>query len=257
MVKFKKQKPVSAIGSTHSDTETLTIRGKNTLTEIVGKKTFSETFFFIVTDRMPDARETTCFDACLNILIDHGLTPSALISRLVENNVPEDMQVGIAAGLLVIGNKHVGTMTGAAQIVLNGPHSGETKEEWANRIVKQHRTSKKRIPGFGHPHYSPTDPRSERLFEIATEAGCGGIYIERMRVIEDAIEKLTGKHLTLNVTGAIGALLAKIQFPVEAMRGVAVVSRAAGLVAHMLEEKETGLGQHLVSWTDRAVEVSN
>jgi len=48
MVKFKKQKPETAIGSTHSDTETLTIRGKNTLTEIVGKKTFSETFFFIV-----------------------------------------------------------------------------------------------------------------------------------------------------------------------------------------------------------------
>ena len=78
-----------------------------------------------------------------------------------------------------------------------------------------------------------------------------------MRSIENAIEKITGKHLTLNVTGAIGALLAEIQFPLEAMRGVAVVSRASGLVAHMLEEKETGLSQHLVNWADQAVEVKN
>ena len=93
--------PRTQIGSTHSRTDTLTIRGRDTLSEIVGEKTFTETFFFIVTGRMPSPGETQCFDACLNVLMDHGLTPSALVARLTEDSVPEDMQVSVAAGLLL------------------------------------------------------------------------------------------------------------------------------------------------------------
>jgi citrate synthase len=257
MANLKHPTPETAIGSTHSNTETLTIRGRDTLKEIVGEKTFTEAFYFIVTGHMPDARQTKCFDACLTILMDHGLTPSALISRLVEDNVPDEMQVGIAAGLLVIANRHVGTMTGAGKIVEEGPKAGESEKKWAERIVLEHRTAKKRLPGFGHPHYAPNDPRAERLFEIASAAGCEGTYIRRLKLIEKAIESKTGRHLTLNVTGAIGAVLTEIGFPSSAMRGVAVVSRAAGLVAHMLEEKSTGLGQHLVAWADQSVHVTN
>ena len=256
MANLKNPRPVTAIGSTHSDTDTLTIRGRDTLTDIMGKKSFTETFFFIVTGQMPDTKQTVCFDACLNILMDHGLTPSALVSRLVEDNVPEDMQVGMAAGLLVVANRHVGTMTGAGRILEEGPGEGETEEDWADRVVAEHRAAKKRLPGFGHPHYAPEDPRALRLFEIAAQAGCEGTHIRRMRLIEAAIEKSLGKHLTLNITGAIGAVLTEIGFPSEAMRGVAVVSRAAGLVAHMVEEKQTGLGQHFVAWADREVEVT-
>ena len=48
------------------------------------------------------------------------------------------------------------------------------------------------------------------------------------------------QRLPLSATGAIGALLCEIGFPVVAMRGVAVVSRTAGLLAHAIEELETG-----------------
>ena len=37
MANFKKPGPVTAIGSTHSDTDTLTIRGRDTLNDIMGK----------------------------------------------------------------------------------------------------------------------------------------------------------------------------------------------------------------------------
>ena len=42
----------------------------------------------------------------------------------------------------------------------------------------------------------------------------------------------------MNVTGALGAVLSEIAFPFEVMRSVAVISRAAGLVAHIYEEKK-------------------
>lgn len=127
MEKKSSGRPSTQIGSTHSRTDTLTIRGRDTLTEIVGERTFTETFFFIVTGRMPSDGETQCFDACLTILMDHGLTPSALVARLTEDSVPDDMQVSMAAGLLLVANRHVGTMSGAGRLLAEAVASDEGK----------------------------------------------------------------------------------------------------------------------------------
>jgi citrate synthase len=256
MSETKSAGPITNIGSTHSQTDVLTIRGRDTLSEIVGEKTFTETFFFIVTGQMPSAGQTLCFDACLTILMDHGLTPSALVARLTEDSVPEDMQVAMSAGLLLVANRHVGTMSGAGRLLAEGVAFDGDPRGWAAQTVADHRAQKKRIPGFGHPHYFPTDPRAARLFEVAKEAGCAGRHMELIRLLEQEIEKSMGKHLTLNVTGAMAAVLGEIGFPVEAMRGVAVVGRAAGLVAHIVEEKQTGLARHLIEFADQAVTVT-
>ena len=246
-------KPVTRIGSTHSRTDILTMRGRDTLSEIVGEKSFTETFYFIVTGRMPGAGEVKCFDASLNVLMDHGLTPSALVARLTEDSVPEDMQVSMAAGLLLVANRHVGTMSGAGRLLAEGTASDEDPREWAAGVVARFRAEKRRIPGFGHPHYFPEDPRAERLFEVAEEAGCSGQYVGLIKLLGEEIEAAMGRRLTLNVTGAMAAVLSEIGFPVEAMRGVAVVGRAAGLVAHIYEEKQTGLARHLIKYADEAV----
>jgi citrate synthase len=58
--------------------------------------------------------------------------------------------------------------------------------------------------------------------------------------------------LTLIVTGAMAAVLSEIGFPVEALRGVDVVGRAAGLVAHIVEEKQAGISRALLGMADRA-----
>lgn len=246
-------RPVTRIGSTHSRTDILTMRGRDTLSEIVGVRSFTETFYFIVTGRMPTEGETVCFDACLNVLMDHGLTPSALVARLTGDSVPEDMQVSIAAGLLLVANRHVGTMSGAGRLLAEAVAGEAEPRAWAAGVVARFKAQKRRIPGFGHPHYFPTDPRAERLFEVAEAAGCSGRHIGLIRLLGDEIEASMGRRLTLNVTGAMAAVLSEIGFPVEAMRGVAVVGRAAGLVAHIHEEKETGLARHLIRYADEAV----
>jgi len=245
-------KPVSRIGSAHARTDVLTMRGRDTLAEIVGVRTFTETFFFIVTGRMPDEGATRCFDACLTILMDHGLTPSALVARLVEDSVPEDMQVSLAAGLLVVANRHVGTMSGAGKLLAAAFAEGGDPREWAARTVARFRAEKRNLPGFGHPHYHPEDPRAARLFAVAEAAGYGGRAIALIRLLGAELDKAMGRHLTLNVTGAMAAVLTEIGFPVEAMRGVAVVGRAAGLVAHIYEEKQAGIARALTSMADHA-----
>ena len=64
----------------------------------------------------------------------------------------------------------------------------------------------------------------------------------------EEIEKSRGKPLTLNVTGALGAVLNEVSFPVEVMRGVAAVSRAAGLIGHVYEEMENPIAPSVVEF---------
>ena len=231
-------KPITRIGTPTSDTERLKMRGKDTLTEIVGVKSFAETFYFIVTGRELAANEVKVFDACLVILMDHGITPNAMVARLVENAVPDDIQVPMAAGLLMVGSRFAGTMAGAGRVLNEGMAQDGDKRQWAAELVASYRAQKRFIAGFGHPHYRPEDPRATRLFEIARENGLKGDYIDLIHVLGEEIDKAAGRHLTLNVTGALGAVLSEIAFPFEVMRSVAVISRAAGLVGHIYEEKK-------------------
>jgi citrate synthase len=226
------------------------MRGKDVLTEVVGKLTFTETFFFIAIGRLPTPMERMVLDAALVMLMDHGLTQSAVVARLVEESVPDDIQVPIAAGLLMVGNKYIGTMAGAGRLLAEGhAHAGD-RAQWAEETVRRYREAKRRMPGFGHPYYKGEDPRANRLFEIARDAGVKGDFVALAGVLKAAASRAAGKPVPLNATGALAAVLSEIAFPPELMRAVAVIGRCAGLSAHILEEKARPIVPHLL----RAVE---
>ncbi len=251
--KVAKNSKKTKIGTPTCEIERLIFRGKDTLKELVGKISFTEGVFLAVTSKLPSPQQTRILDACLVILMDHGITPSALVTRLVADTVPTDIQVSMAAGLLTIGNKFMGTIAGCGALLGKGLASGLTPEKWAAEIVTEYMKAKRRFPGFGHPDYFPDDPRTVRLFEVAQEAGLSGRYIKLVRTLEAEIEKQGGRHVPLNATGAIGALLCEIEFPVAAMRGVAVISRTAGLLAHALEENEIGTAWPITQMVMKAV----
>jgi citrate synthase len=245
------------IGTPTCDIDRLLLRGKDTLRELVGKVTFTEAVYLAVTGALPNPQQTRILDACLVILMDHGITPSALVTRLVADSVPTDIQVPIAAGLLTVGNKFMGTIAGAGALLQKGMASGQSPEVWAKETVAEYLKAKRRFPGFGHPDYFPDDPRTIRLFEVAKDVGLSGKYVNLVKRLEAEIENQSGRRVPLNATGAIGALLCEIGFPVAAMRGVAVISRSAGLLAHALEELEVKTAWPLTQMAMQAVPYSD
>ena len=52
----------------------------------------------------------------------------------------------------------------------------------------------------------------------------------------------TGKQLAMNVSVAIPAALLDAEFPLGALRGVPILARTAGLIAHLLEEQSRPIG---------------
>lgn len=224
-----------------SDERSITVRGKDLVNELVGHLTYTEMVFFLLRGRRPTRAETTILDACLVTLMEHGLTLNTLAARFVASAVPDQIQVAMGASLMTIGDTFVGTMEGCARILQEGVRAGGgDPRAYCAEVVRKHRAEKRAVPGFGHRFHKPDDPRTPRLLAIAREAGCKGEHIGLLEVLAEEVDRAAGRHLTINATGAIGALLSEIGFAPEVMRGLAVVSRSAGLVAHIDEERRSG-----------------
>jgi citrate synthase len=113
-----------------------------------------------------------------------------------------------------------------------------THEEAALAIIQEYRGAGKRLPGYGHRLHTK-DPRSERLFQMAYEFNLADDYVKMAETIEAGIEKTMGKRLPVNVDGAIAALLCEMGFPKELGNAFFIMSRVAGVVAHVFEEQTT------------------
>ena len=205
-----------------STVDRIDVRGKDLPGEILGHLNLGDMAFLELTGRVPSAKESKLFNAMVVTLVEHGVTPSAIVARLTYLGAPEALQAAVAGGLLGLGSVFVGSMEGAARILSDAVANGKD----AKSVLAEN----KRMPGLGHPIHKPIDPRTLRLFEIARETGHYGKYCRLM----EEIAKTRG--ITLNATGAIGALACELGLDWRIVRGLGVMARAVGLVGHILEE---------------------
>ncbi len=115
-------------------------------------------------------------------------------------------------------------------------------DEAAAALVRQYRAERRAIPGYGHPLHKGRDPRALRLLEVAAEVGLAGRHVAIARLVEQVLPNLVDKTLSLNVSGAIAAVLLDSGYPLPALKGIPILARAAGLIAHLLEEQQRSIG---------------
>ncbi len=229
------------------------VRDKSLCGELIGKLTFTEMTYFQVLGRLPTPAQTAILDACLVTLMEHGLTPSAIATRLVYTSAPEAMQASIAAGLLGVGSLFVGTVEGAAALIARILAAGDGAIAEARRIAEEHRAARRPVPGFGHPVHKPDDPRPSRLFAVAEAHGVAGEHIAAIRALSTTVDEVYGRHITINATGAVAACLGDAGVPAEIMRGFAVLARCAGLVGHVHEEQHKSAMRAMAEAAERAI----
>jgi citrate synthase len=220
-----------------SEADRIEVRGHDLVEDLIGKVSLGDMAFLELKGRLPSSRESVVFNAITVTLVEHGMTPSAIAARLTNFGAPESLQSAVAAGLLGIGDRFGGSVEEAArtlQQALDGSTTGLA--EIARDIVASHRASKRPIAGIGHPIHKPIDPRTPRLFAIALENGFSDRYVELMQLIAAEATQRYGRQLGVNATGAIGAIASELEIPWNVCRGLAVMARAIGLVAHLQEE---------------------
>ena len=236
-----------------SDEERIVVRGLDLPTEIIGKFNLGDFAFFEFTGRKPSKDESAVFNALAITLVEHGLTPSVLASRLTFLGAPESLQGAVAAGLLGLGTTFAGTMEGAARFLqesLSESPLDADLDSTARSIVMDHRRNGKHLPGLGHNLHKQGDPRTPALFNLARIHGFSGRYVELMQKVESAAAEEYGRTLPINATGAIGAIGSELGLHWTSMRGIAVIARSIGLVAHILEESKKPMARSIWDRTE-------
>lgn len=225
-----------------STPEQIVVRGKDLCADLIGKVSFTEHAWLLATGFLPSRAQCVALDSALVAIAEHGLVPSVQAARMTYAAAPEAFQGAVAAGLLGCGSVILGAAETAAQFLNTAIAGDGTVAARALAAVQHLRADKKAIPGYGHPFHKARDPRTARLMEVAREHGLYGPHCEMAAEIEKAIPAVTGKHLVLNVSGAIPALLLDAGYPMLAMKGVPLLARTASLIAHILEERTDPIG---------------
>ena len=167
----RKKKPVRTdIG--WSDASSITLFGKDFPSEILGSLNLGDMGFMELTGRVPNPQESRMFNAMVVTLVEHGITPSALVARMTYLGAPESLQGAVAAGLCGLGTVFVGSIEGAAKMLSECMPKADNEAElaaMAATVVESFQAQRRIVPGIGHPFHKPIDPRTPRLFELARE----------------------------------------------------------------------------------------
>lgn len=234
------------------------VRGIDLSSELIGSTSAAEYFYILLTGERPSPVQVQMLDACIVALAEHGLVPSVQAARMTYASGPEALQGAVAAGLLGCGSVILGSSEDTAKvlrrIVEDASRSGRTPDDAALGIVTELRQGGRHVPGVGHPVHRERDPRAEALLALADRLGAHGPHVDAVNALVAAVERVYGKRLPLNVSGAIPAVLLDVDFPLEAMKGVPLIGRTMSLVAHLLEERTQPIGFGLAAAAEQAVE---
>jgi len=190
---------------------------------------FADSIWLLLKGEKPSKKESEMFNTILSSSIDHGVgNPSTVSARTVQSGGNE-MNTSVAAGVLALGDKHGGAIEECMKILQS--------EKTAEQIVEEYLNNEDKIPGLGHKVYDDKDPRTEKMFEKADELEISGQYLKKMKKIqrEFAERKV---NLLINVDGAISAVMSDLDWDHRLGKGLFIIARTPGLVAHVREEMD-------------------
>lgn len=217
------------------------VRGHD-IADLMGRVSFGAAVYLILTGNPANDRVGRLMDAILVSSIDHGCTPPSCLAARTVASTGATLSASVAAGIMAINRHHGGAIEDCAkylaELLAAARSTSQSLDAVAAGEVVRIKGSGDRISGFGHRIHTK-DPRTIRLFELATEAGLTGApdtHIGAARAVERAFAAI-GKPLPINVDGAIGAILADLGLDPRVFNGIFMIARMPGLVAHVTEEQ--------------------
>jgi len=210
------------------------------LDELMGQITFSEAIHLLFTGELPDEKIARLLDAIFISSIDHGVSPPSAQAAIISTSSGAPLNAAVAAGILSINDYHGGAIYNCMNVLRSAIKDLESKEDIdtvADEVVEGFLQSKNRMPGIGHRVHTD-DPRTKKLFELASEVGVAADGVTMINAIAQAFER-RGKNLPINVDGAIAGILIDLDLPTELANAFFMIARMPGLCAHAYEEKTT------------------
>jgi citrate synthase len=233
--------------------------------DLIGRVGFAEMIYLMTRGELPHPEAAKLLEAALVSAVDHGpQAPSIAVARMAIT-CGVAINNAMASAINMLGDVHGGAgeqcvslYNAIAERTGNGPVTEQRLNEAVRAEVRaQAEQGVRYVPGFGH-RFHPRDPRAPRLLELVDAAAKSGAVSGRFAAIGRAIEAelaaAKGRPIPMNIDGATGVVYAELGFPPPLCRGLFVLSRSVGVLAHAFEEMQSGernkgpIPRHLI-WT--------
>ena len=215
--------------------------------DLIGEVRFPEMIWLMLRGDLPTRAQSDLLEAALVASVDHGpQAPSIAIARMgVTCGLP--LNGAMASAVNALDDVHGGAGQQCMQIYQQiaalteaGGALGVSVETILDRFIAE---NGKIIPGFGH-RFHPVDPRTPKLLQLVDDARAqgviGGHYARIGVAVEEALARRTGKHIPMNIDGATAVIFSELGFAAELGRGLFILSRAVGILAHAWEQMKQG-----------------
>jgi len=213
--------------------------------DLIGRVSYPDMAWLLLRGELPTREQSALLEAAMVAGVDHGPhAPSIAISRMaVSCGLP--VNGAMASAVNVLDDVHGGAgqqcmelMYAIDRIAGDGEPLVAHVVAGLDAFVAEHG---KIIPGFGH-RFHGIDPRAVKLMKMVDEARDSGFVSGRFAVIGKLIdEELTrrkGAPIPMNIDGATAAIYCELGFAPELGRGLFVLSRSIGILAHAWDQKQ-------------------
>lgn len=215
--------------------------------QLIGQLSYAQMVWLMVRGDVPSAEQGALLEAALVAAVDHGpQAPSISIARM-SVTCGVDINNAMASAVNVLGDVHGGAGQQCMELyqaVVDeaAQDPARTVEEAARIVIDRHQaTVSKIVPGFGH-RFHHRDPRSVKLLAMLDTARAHGAiegrHLDAARAVEAELERRKGKPLPMNIDGATATIYCELGFPAVLGRGLFILSRSVGILAHAYEQSQ-------------------
>ena len=213
--------------------------------DLIGRVSFPAMIWLMLRGDLPTGEQAELLGIALGAAVDHGpQAPSIAIARMAAT-CGVGINSAMASAINVLGDVHGGAGEQALSFfgdIAAMMDEGQSLEEAvAVRVEKFFAGEKGYVPGLGH-RFHPVDPRAPRLLELVREFAARGVINGRFAAIAEAVEaevaRRKGKKIPLNIDGATAVIYGELGFPPPLTRGLFVLSRSVGILAHAWEQSQ-------------------
>ena len=212
--------------------------------DLIGKISFPQMIYLMLRGELPNEVQGRLLEAALVSSVDHGPhAPSIAIARMAMS-CGVSLNGAMASAVNVLDDVHGGAGEQCMelhQLIMSKDNKGDLSAAVDEALAEWIAEHGKVIPGYGH-RWHPVDPRSGRLLGMVEEAAKTGVvsgkYVKIGWEIEAGIKRRTGKDIPMNVDGATAVIFSELGFASPLGRGIFILSRSVGILAHAWEQKQ-------------------
>lgn len=214
--------------------------------DLIGSASFPQMIWLMLRGTLPNPQHARLLEAALVAAVDHGPhAPSIAIARMAVT-CGQSLNGAMASAINVLDDVHGGAgeqcLTLYRSAIRRLPELGVDAAVTA-ALDEQIAGHGKIVPGFGH-RFHPVDPRAVRLLALIDEARASGTvagdHLRVAQAVEVALQRRTGKALPMNIDGATAVVYGELGFDPPLARGLFILSRSVGILAHAWEESNQG-----------------